>query len=59
MVDYWVIDARRLVTHVHREPSDEGYARIEELPYSATATPLLLPPLAVRLADFGLAPRND
>jgi Uma2 family endonuclease len=57
--DYWVIDARRLVAHIHRDPRPEGYASIDRFAGSHLLTPLLLPSLAVRLADLGLQAGAD
>jgi Uma2 family endonuclease len=53
--DYWVIDAEALTTRVYREPSATGYASMIEVPSSETLVPLLVAPLAVRLADLDLA----
>ncbi len=52
--EYWVIDATTLVTTVHRGPAADGYADVREMPAMATITPLLLPSLAVRMADLEL-----
>jgi Uma2 family endonuclease len=52
--DYWVIDAHALTTRVHRQPSVNGYASVVEVPPSETLVPLLVAPLAVRLADLDL-----
>ena len=52
--DYWVIDAETLTTRVHREPSANGYASVVEVPPGETLVPLLVAPLAVRLADLDL-----
>lgn len=52
--DYWVIEAESLATLVHREPGPSGYARIETVEASAMLTPLLVPELALRLADLEL-----
>ena len=57
--DYWVIDAKRLVTRVHREPGAEGYASVQDLAGGALLTPLHLPGLAVRLSDLGLGPASE
>lgn len=54
--DYWVIDARKLTTRIHREPHDGSFRSIVDLPHTATLTPLRLPMLAVTLADLGLTP---
>jgi Uma2 family endonuclease len=52
--DYWVVDAETLTTRVHREPSADGYAGVVEVPPSETLVPLLVAPLAVKLADLDL-----
>ena len=52
--EYWVINARQLVTKVHRQPSSEGYGDVREVPATATLVPLLAPALAVRLGDLDL-----
>lgn len=57
--DYWVIDALRLATHIHPQPSASGYAAKVSEPHSARLEPLLLPALAVRLSDLGLAPTAE
>lgn len=54
--DYWVIDAKRLVTRVHRNPASESYASATDHPAGSLLTPLLVPALAVRLDDLGLKP---
>ncbi|MEA3534243.1 Uma2 family endonuclease [Rhizobium sp. CC-YZS058] len=50
--DYWVIDADRRQTHVHRDPQPEGYGEIRIVPESETVVPLLIPALPVRVADM-------
>ena len=53
--EYWVINARSLVTTVHREPQPNGeYAYRKEHDATETLAPMLAPSLAVRLADLGL-----
>ena len=52
--DYWVVDAQTLLTRVHRGPSADGYASVVKVPPSETLVPLLVAPLAVRLADLDL-----
>lgn len=56
IVDYWVINARTLVTRIHRAPSADGFKSIQGLPFTADLVPLHLASLAVRLADLGLLP---
>ncbi len=57
--DYWVINARTLVTTIHRDPGADGYATRTEHAGDQLITPLLLPSLAVRLTDLGLSPAAD
>ncbi len=57
--EYWVVDAKRLVTHVHREPAPEGYASVQVVPADQLVTPLLLPDIALKLADLGFEPLAD
>jgi Uma2 family endonuclease len=53
--EYWVINARSLVTTVFREPRQSGeYAYRHEHPATDTLVPILAPSLGVRLADLDL-----
>ncbi|MGE0699741.1 MAG: Uma2 family endonuclease [Hyphomicrobiaceae bacterium] len=52
--EYWVIHAPTRTTRVYREPAATGYASITEHAADAIVTPLLVPALAVRLADLDL-----
>jgi Uma2 family endonuclease len=52
--DYWVINAERLETKVHRAPGPSGYAESRSLSASETLTPLLVPQLAVNIAALDL-----
>ena len=52
--EYWVVDARTLATSVHRNPGPEGYGEVTELAAGDLLVPLLVPALAVRLADLDL-----
>lgn len=53
--EYWVIDARNLVTTVFREPQPNGeYGYRKEHAATQMLVPTLVPSLAVRLADLGL-----
>ena len=54
--EYWVINARNLLTIVFHEPHPAGeYGYREEVQATQTLVPALAPSLAVRLADLGLA----
>jgi Uma2 family endonuclease len=50
--DYWIIRASDLITRVHRDPSASGYTHVDELNATHTLTPILVPEIAVRLADL-------
>ncbi len=50
--EYWVIDARSLVTTIHREPRDGTYSIIREVPGIDTIAPAAVPSLVIRLADL-------
>jgi Uma2 family endonuclease len=50
--EYWVINARTLLTRVHRAPSASGYMDVREIAGSEPLVPLLAPALAVRLVDL-------
>jgi Uma2 family endonuclease len=50
--EYWVIDARTMVTRVHREPGAAGYGSSVEVPPSDVLTPVLVPSLALRLTEL-------
>jgi Uma2 family endonuclease len=57
--EFWVIDAMRLIIHVHREPVDGQYRSIVQVPPGQVATPLFAPELAVDLLALGLTPAMD
>ena len=59
IADYWVIDAKRLVTTIHRDPSGDGYRNVAQHAADALLTPLHIPALAVRLTDLGLEPLSE
>jgi Uma2 family endonuclease len=54
--EYWVVDARRLVTHVHRIPSAGGYASVATVEAGGELTADRIPGLTLRLADLGIQP---
>jgi Uma2 family endonuclease len=54
--EYWVINARNLLTVVFREPRQTGeYGDRQEFQATDTLVPTLAPSLALRLADLGLS----
>jgi Uma2 family endonuclease len=54
VADYWVVNAATLGTRLHRGLSAGRYTSVVELPPDDSLVPLLLPPLAVKLADLNL-----
>jgi Uma2 family endonuclease len=54
VAELWVIDAVRLVTHIHREPQAQGYRSVSEHTPSQRLVPQALPGLAVALSELDL-----
>jgi Uma2 family endonuclease len=54
MREYWVIDAKTLMTRVHTLPSAEGYGSVADIPPTERLVPRLAPAMAVRIADLDL-----
>jgi Uma2 family endonuclease len=52
--EYWVIDARSLVTTVHRQPGSGGYADRQIIEGDKELVPMLVPTLAVTLGSLDL-----
>jgi Uma2 family endonuclease len=52
VTEYWVINARDLVTRVHRKPTEGGYQDAFDVEGSSTLAPSAAPELAIRLADI-------
>ena len=52
--EYWVINAIRQITTIHRDPKPEGYATRFEVPGNQRLVPLLAPALAVQLDTLEL-----
>ncbi|MET0194908.1 MAG: Uma2 family endonuclease [Hyphomicrobiaceae bacterium] len=50
--EHWVVNARTLATKVHRDPSGKGYGSIIDVKPNKALVPLLLPALALKLADL-------
>ena len=57
--EYWVVDAMRVITHVHRDPGPDGYGSVRQFSAAERLEPHLLPTLGLNLADLGLEPRSD
>ena len=54
IAELWVIDAVKLVTRIHRDPTPTGYRTIADLPPSQRIVPLAAPELAVTFAELDL-----
>lgn len=52
--EYWVIDATKLATRIHREVSADGYRSITEAACGETLVPHLVTSVSVNLADLGI-----
>lgn len=50
--EYWVVNAVTLGTRIHREPSAAGYRRVEIVAADERLTTLLIPSIALSLADL-------
>lgn len=56
LAELWVINAKTLVTTIHRKPESAGYPDPRDAGPDELLEPLLAPHLAVRLTDLGLTP---
>jgi Uma2 family endonuclease len=54
IAELWVIDARKLETRIHREPTPTGYRSILDLPPEQSLAPELGPALSVALGELEL-----
>jgi Uma2 family endonuclease len=54
IAELWVIDAVKLVTHIHRDPQPQGYRSMTECASNVRLVPQALPDLAVILAHLEL-----
>ncbi len=54
ITELWVIDAVRLVTHIHREPAAGGYGSVVALAKDQPLVPKSEPALAVTLGELDL-----
>ena len=52
--EYWVINAKTLVTRVYRDPTSIGFQASSEVPPSELLQPHLAPVLAIRLANLAI-----
>ena len=52
--EYWVVDARTLVTDVQLEPGAGGYGTVRDVQPSEALAPTLIPGLALKLAELEL-----
>lgn len=54
IAELWVIDAVKLVTHIHREPGVTGYGSVVMVDKDRPLVPQAEPMLAVTLGDLDL-----
>ena len=50
--EVWVVDVKRGVVHVHRDPAGELYETVFTVPYAGSVTPVCFPDLTLPLASF-------
>jgi len=55
IAELWVLDALRLVAHIHRQPEGEGYRSVVTLAKDARLAPQVSSALAVTLGELDLA----
>jgi Uma2 family endonuclease len=55
VAELWVIDAVKLQTRIHREPTPSGYRSIADFPGSAELAPSLAPSLTLTLSTLDLS----
>ena len=51
--DLWVIDATAMTTRIHREPAEDGYRSVEDVPADTVLAPLKVPRVEIRISDAG------
>jgi len=56
IAELWVMDAVRLITHIHRDQAAAGYGSIAALPAGERLVPQAAPSLAVALAELDFGP---
>jgi Uma2 family endonuclease len=54
VAELWVIDAVKLTTRIHREPTPTGYRWIADVPAGQQLVPQAVPALAVTLSGLEL-----
>ncbi|MBX9846844.1 MAG: Uma2 family endonuclease [Xanthobacteraceae bacterium] len=54
ITELWVIDAVKLVTHIHRDPAEQGYRSVSVFAPDARLVPQALAGLAVTLGELEL-----
>ena len=52
IVDYWVIDVRRRLLHVHRDPTPTGYQRVTRVGARAMVKPVSRPRSRIKVSDL-------
>lgn len=50
--EYWMVDLKRRMLHLHREPGSDGYGSVAAQDWDAPASPLFAPDLALHLSDI-------
>lgn len=50
--EFWVIDAKSLTLHAHRDPSASGYASVRRYTKDSSLSPQAIPALTFRISDL-------
>lgn len=59
VAEFWVVDVRNRVTHVHRRPEGGAYASLERVGFEDALAPSLIADFALRIADLDPAAPLD
>jgi Uma2 family endonuclease len=57
--EFWVVDVRNRLTHVHRHPRDGSYPEPKRVSFEETLTPLRIEGFSLRIADLDPAAPLD
>jgi Uma2 family endonuclease len=50
--EYWMVDLKRRMLHLHREPGPDGYGSVAAQDWDTPASPLFAPDLTLHLSDI-------
>ena len=56
--EYWIVDIKRQIVHVHTKPTRKGYGRVVEHKSGGVLRPVKLPSIAIAVDDIPWGPRH-